>query len=455
MPDSPRTPSPEPADHGQAPTPAVPRTPSARDAAVMAEFDRATREQETSGEAEPTPAAGRRGLFRRRPATPGAADPVTEVADTPEPEPTPEAEVEPEATPEALAEPEAQRVDTAAAEPEAAAEDATVPSEPEVEVDVEPEVDAAPGLEATPGAEAAPATTAEQDPEPAVAVEVEPEPEATTREHPVVAAAPPTTDPVTPGTATPGTAPESAPPGDDSAAAYSVRTMLPVLLLRAAHPRRALITALVMGIVAALAGRPGNEALLVLATVLVGQVVLGWHNDAVDAERDARQQPDTKPVAQGLLDRGTLWFAIACGALVLVPLAVANGLTSAAFYLGSVLVGLIGNVALRHTVFSWLSWAASFALLVPFLTYGGLGGQAVGSPPEPLVVGLAALLGIGVHVLSALPGLVGDNAEGSGSLPLLLALRTGAPKLLVITGVYLTVVTLALVVVGLQVGLAR
>ena len=42
---------------------------------------------------------------------------------------------------------------------------------------------------------------------------------------------------------------------------------------------------------------------------------------------------------------------------------------------------------------------------------------------------LAALLGVGVHVLRALPGLVADNEDGWRHLPLRLALRTGAPRL--------------------------
>ena len=40
---------------------------------------------------------------------------------------------------------------------------------------------------------------------------------------------------------------------------------------------------------------------------------------------------------------------------------------------------------------------------------------------------LAALLGIGIHSLTSLPDLVGDNHPGVSSLPLRVALRTGAP----------------------------
>ena len=58
-----------------------------------------------------------------------------------------------------------------------------------------------------------------------------------------------------------------------------------------------------IAVAAALAGRPGREVGLVLATVLVGQAVLGWHNDLVDraprraaaAERQADRRRLPRP----------------------------------------------------------------------------------------------------------------------------------------------------------------
>ncbi|MDN5896589.1 MAG: hypothetical protein L0H93_21530, partial [Nocardioides sp.] len=69
-------------------------------------------------------------------------------------------------------------------------------------------------------------------------------------------------------------------------ARLELRRTLPVALARAAHLRQGLLVTLVVTGSAALAGRSAEETALVLATVLVGQAVLGWHNDAVDAGRD-------------------------------------------------------------------------------------------------------------------------------------------------------------------------
>ena len=66
---------------------------------------------------------------------------------------------------------------------------------------------------------------------------------------------------------------------------------------------------------------------------------------------------------------------------------------------------------------------------------------------------LAAALGLGVHVLTALPGLVQDHEEGERSLPMLLALRIGTPRLLLVAGVFTALVVVGIFVAGRTVGL--
>src|SRR4051794_36097691 len=78
-----------------------------------------------------------------------------------------------------------------------------------------------------------------------------------------------------------------------------------VLLVRAAHPRQAVITALAMVVAAAASGRSLREVGLVLATVLVGQAVLGWDNDRVDEPADRAAERSDKPPPTGALERGT------------------------------------------------------------------------------------------------------------------------------------------------------
>lgn len=235
----------------------------------------------------------------------------------------------------------------------------------------------------------------------------------------------------------------------------SVGGLGPVLLLRAAHPRQAVLTAAGLAAAAALAGRTTRELGLVFATALVGQAILGWHNDLVDRKRDLAHDTPGKPVAQDRIDPGTVWFALVCGVLLVVPLSISNGVTAGSAYLLSLVVGLMANVVLRTGLLSWLPWAASYALFPAFLSYGGWGGDALGDPPEISITVLAGLLGIGVHFLRALPGLVADHEDGYRHLPLQIALKIGATRLLILASVYTALVLTGLLVAGNAVGLAQ
>lgn len=226
----------------------------------------------------------------------------------------------------------------------------------------------------------------------------------------------------------------------------------PSLLLRAAHPRQALVTAAVLAAAAAVAGRPLREVALVAVTVLVGQSILGWADDLSDRARDTRRRPD-KPLAGDRLEPGTVWFALTCAVLLVVPLAVAHGRRAGATYLVLLVVSAAGDRLLHARALSFLPWTVSCALYPAFLAYGGWGGIGTTTPPTVPMVALAAALGLGVHVLLALPGLVHDHEEGERSLPMLVALRTGTPRLLLLASVWTAAVAAGILIAGRTVGL--
>ncbi len=78
-----------------------------------------------------------------------------------------------------------------------------------------------------------------------------------------------------------------------------------------------------------------------------------------------------------------------------------------------------------------------------------------GAPPTVAMTVLAALLGIGVHVLNTLPDLVEDRENGLRHLPLRIALRIGAAKLLWIAVAYTALVAVGIVVAGFTVGVSQ
>lgn len=206
---------------------------------------------------------------------------------------------------------------------------------------------------------------------------------------------------------------------------------------------------------AAVSGRPLRECALVAATVLAGQLTVGWMNDLVDRRRDRQVGRQDKPVAMDWIDPGTVAFAIAVATLVVVPLSVANGTEAGIAHLGAVASAWLYNLWFKRTWLSWLPYVVSFGLLPAFLSYGGWGGGWHGDPPTIELTVLAGLLGIGIHVLNVLPDLVEDRETGMRHLPLRIALRTGATRLLWASSIYTLLVGAGIVWAALTVGLRQ
>lgn len=226
-------------------------------------------------------------------------------------------------------------------------------------------------------------------------------------------------------------------------------------LVLSSHPLPTLAMTGGLSAAAALTGRPPLEVGLVAATVLTGQLTVGWLNDVVDRNRDREVGRLDKPVAMGWIDPGTVTFAIAVAVLAVIPLSIANGTYAGLAHLGAVASAWLYNLWFKKSVLSPLPYIVSFGLLPAFLSYGGLGGGMHGSPPTWAMTVLAALLGIGIHFLNTLPDLVQDNETGVRHLPLRIALKIGAPALLWISVTYTALVAAGIFVAGLTVGIAQ
>ncbi len=228
-----------------------------------------------------------------------------------------------------------------------------------------------------------------------------------------------------------------------------------VSLVLTCHPLPTAAMTLGLTLAAALSGRSAGQCALVAATVLTGQLSVGWLNDLVDAERDRRTGRRDKPVAQGLVGTRTVTVAAAVAMLLVVPLSLANGTLSGLAHLAAVASAWTYDLYFKRTALSWLPYAVSFGLLPAFLSYGGLGLGAHGGPPTVAMTVLAALLGVGIHFLNALPDAAQDEATGVRHLPLLVARRTGAPRLLRLSLTVTGLVVLGMAFAALTVGLRR
>jgi 4-hydroxybenzoate polyprenyltransferase len=172
------------------------------------------------------------------------------------------------------------------------------------------------------------------------------------------------------------------------------------------------VTAFAVALSAA-AGRPGPGVVLAGAAVLAGKLPGGWHNDWLDAERDRGAERADKPVAQGLVPRALVGRCASAAVVAVVPLSFASGWRAGLAHLVAVALAWGYNWRLKATLWSWVPYAVSFALLAAFVTLG-----LPGSPWPPWwALAAAALLGVGAHLANVVPDIADDLAAGVRGLP--------------------------------------
>ena len=173
---------------------------------------------------------------------------------------------------------------------------------------------------------------------------------------------------------------------------------------------------------------PGR-GVLVTAAVFTGQLSIGWSNDLIDARRDRAVHRTDKPLATGALAESAVTVAVAVALLACVVLSLLCGLRSGLTHLvlgvGS---GWAYNLGLKRTPWSWVPYGLAFGSLPAVVS---LATSPSRLPPAWLMVA-GAMLGVGAHLVNALPDLADDEATGVRGLPHLLG---GRASQLIATGV--------------------
>lgn len=192
-------------------------------------------------------------------------------------------------------------------------------------------------------------------------------------------------------------------------------------LLRASHPAPTVAVTTLTALLAVGAGHGLGTGALVTAAVGTGQLTIGWSNDLIDAARDRQVGRLDKPLALGDVSPALVRAALVVAAVLCVGLSLACGLASAAVHLLlGVASGWAYNLGLKSTAWSALPYAVAFGTLPAVVTL------ALPEPRLPPVWMLAAgaLLGVGAHLLNALPDLADDAQTGVHGLPHRLGART-------------------------------
>ena len=203
---------------------------------------------------------------------------------------------------------------------------------------------------------------------------------------------------------------------------------------------------LLMTIAVAVCGGAWWSVCLVFLASAAGQATVGWTNDVFDAQADRAAGRTTKPTVRGSLRPEQLRVPILVSATLTIPLSLlAAGWLGGAAHIVAVASALAYNFWLSRTVWSWLPYAVSFALMTVFVA------QAA-SPvlwPTWSVICLSVLVGVIAHLFNAMPDIDSDRDMGLGGLAVTLG-KHRSISLAVVLMVF-AAASLALVIMGLVV----
>lgn len=185
-------------------------------------------------------------------------------------------------------------------------------------------------------------------------------------------------------------------------------------LLAAAHPGPAAAVTAIATLLGIDAGLPPGATIVLALAVLTGHLTIGWVNDLVDARRDRAVGRADKPLATGRVGTDPVVVALGTAGFACVVLSCALGWRSGLVHLvlgiGS---GQAYNLGLKGTAFSWVPYAVTFGTL-PAVAF--LAADVPAWPPWWMTAAGAAL-GVGAHVVNALPDLADDLRTGVRGLP--------------------------------------
>jgi 4-hydroxybenzoate polyprenyltransferase len=166
-------------------------------------------------------------------------------------------------------------------------------------------------------------------------------------------------------------------------------------------------------------GSWSSVALVFLASA-AGQATVGWTNDVHDAAADRAAGRSNKPTVRGELRPDDLRVPILVSATLTIPLSfVAAGWIGGAAHIAAVASALAYNFFLARTVWSWVPYAVSFALMPVFIAQAS---SLTLWPTVPVTL-LSVLVGVTAHLLNAIPDIAIDRDTGWGGLAVSLGKR--------------------------------
>ena len=188
----------------------------------------------------------------------------------------------------------------------------------------------------------------------------------------------------------------------------------------ATHFPQALAMVLLMTVGTAVCGGSWSSVALVFLASAAGQATVGWTNDVHDAEADRAAGRVTKPTVRGDVRPDDLHLPILVSATLTIPLSfLAAGWVGGAAHIAAVASALAYNFFLARTMWSWVPYVVSFALMTVFIAQAS---SPTLWPSFPLIA-LSVLVGVTAHLLNAIPDIDIDRETGWGGLAVSLGKR--------------------------------
>lgn len=211
-----------------------------------------------------------------------------------------------------------------------------------------------------------------------------------------------------------------------------------VALALATHLPQALAMVSVATVGSALYGQRGLGLIWVILAVSSGQASVGWVNDLKDSKTDLEFQRKHKPLVGRALQPEQLRLPIALALSLTIPLSfLAAGWLGGLAHILAVISAQMYNLYLSRTIWSWLPYATSFALLTVFLAKS----SSLELLPTWQVMVIAMCVGVIAHVFNALPDIDLDRKSNLGGL----VVSLGKTKALVLAAALAAVVIVLLV----------
>lgn len=178
--------------------------------------------------------------------------------------------------------------------------------------------------------------------------------------------------------------------------------------IRACHPGPTAMVTIVVTALGAKLGWTGWALVGLGLAVLLGQLSVGWSNDAVDATADAAAARADKPtVSDGLQQRTLLRAALGVAAAACVLSWIVAGPVGGTCHVVGIAMGWLYNLRLSRTGWAWITYAIAFGLLPSFVTVG-----LVGTWPAMWLTAAFAVIGVSAHLANSLRDLDADAAIG-------------------------------------------